>query len=487
MEVLQVRPIAAVTGAPAADHARLRALLYLRIRMANAIALGLGDAVALIGAIAGATLARNLILGGTYGPEWLWLVVPGWWAGAVLIQLLPSWGLGPVEELRRTTLLLICVFAATATMLFLGKEADDTSRLVVLFALGLGVFLVPLMRIRIKRWLIARDAWGIPVSVYGSKAATRRVVHFLNSERGLGYVPVAVCPEDATGEITPLRKVSLRFGKVHVKPDAAVAILATDGMEFERSLELMEGPLSYYRTVLLIPHLPDAPSLWVRPRDLSGVLGLEVERNIISPLQQILKRTVDLTLVAVSAPLWVPLCALLALLIWIEDGESPFFQQERVGKDRVRFSTLKFRTMVPDAEQVLTRSLAEDELLRREWETFFKLRHDPRITAAGRILRRFSLDELPQLFNVLRGDMSLVGPRPLPEYHHLQLSQRARDLRERVRPGLTGFWQISGRSALGTDGMERWDTYYVQNWSPWLDTVVLMRTIRVVISGSGAY
>ncbi|MEM6338258.1 MAG: sugar transferase, partial [Bacteroidota bacterium] len=149
--------------------------------------------------------------------------------------------------------------------------------------------------------------------------------------------------------------------------------------------------------------------------------------------------------------------------------------------------TLKFRTMVKDAEAVLKRRLDEDPALRREWETTFKLRKDPRITRVGRLLRRFSLDELPQLINVLRGEMSLVGPRPLPAYHHEELTDRVRTLRERIRPGLTGLWQVSGRSDSGNEGLERWDAYYVRNWSLWLDIVILTRTVRAVLGGKGAY
>jgi lipopolysaccharide/colanic/teichoic acid biosynthesis glycosyltransferase len=146
----------------------------------------------------------------------------------------------------------------------------------------------------------------------------------------------------------------------------------------------------------------------------------------------------------------------------------------------------KFRTMMPGAEQVLQSKLASDAELKQEWETNFKLKVDPRITRIGRFLRRTSLDELPQLFNVLRGQMSLVGPRPLPRYHHNELSTQVMKLRVRVRPGMTGLWQISGRSDTGNAGIERWDSYYVRNWSVWLDAVILARSVRAVVRGEGA-
>ncbi len=142
--------------------------------------------------------------------------------------------------------------------------------------------------------------------------------------------------------------------------------------------------------------------------------------------------------------------------------------------------------MVPNAEDVLRQKLEEDAELRHEWETFYKLRKDPRITKTGRLLRRLSLDELPQLINVVRGEMSLVGPRPLPQYHSNELPRRVRELRERVRPGITGLWQVSGRSDSGNEGMEQWDPYYVRNWSLWLDIYVLFKTVGAVLGRKGS-
>lgn len=200
-----------------------------------------------------------------------------------------------------------------------------------------------------------------------------------------------------------------------------------------------------------------------------------------------MKRALDLSLVILSAPFWVPLCLLLAGLTWLDDRHSPLFKQERVGQNGQKFFTWKFRTMVPNAEDVLKRHLAENAELRAEWEANFKLRRDPRITRTGNLLRKTSLDELPQLVNVLRGEMSLIGPRPLPEYHHQQLSPETRRMREKMAPGMTGLWQVSGRSEAGNEGMERWDPYYVRHWSFGLDLSILIRTVRVVLLGSGAY
>lgn len=178
---------------------------------------------------------------------------------------------------------------------------------------------------------------------------------------------------------------------------------------------------------------------------------------------------------------------MLGVLIRILDGEAAIFRQERVGFNGRSFKAMKFRTMQPEAEELLEQKLQQDFLLKKEWKRNFKLKKDPRVTPIGRFLRMTSLDELPQLVNVLRGDMSLIGPRPLPAYHYYELSERVRILRDRVRPGMTGLWQVSGRSQVGVEGMERWDTYYVRNWSIWLDAVILFRTFRAVLHKEGAY
>ncbi len=206
-----------------------------------------------------------------------------------------------------------------------------------------------------------------------------------------------------------------------------------------------------------------------------------------SKMQLGLKQLIEVAIVLLAFPIWFPICAIIYLLIWLEDGKNPLFIQERLGKEGKGFRTFKFRTMVPNAEEVLKKVLAEDEELRTEWETFYKLRKDPRVTRIGKFLRRTSLDELPQLFNVLLGDMGMVGPRPLTAYHQDVLPADVRALRESVKPGITGLWQVSGRSDSGTEGMKKWDPYYVRNWSIKLDVSILVRTAFVVIACKGAY
>lgn len=460
---------------------------YVRRRLINAVALATSDIVALSLALLVAGGLRLLWLGDPLIPAQTALLLPVWICGSLLMHLLPSWGLGLVEELRRLTLLNLLAFAGLALMLFLSKQTETVSRLTLTATFAISLPLVPYMRLHVKRLLIRRKIWGLPTVVYGTGDAARRVVRLLRAEQSAGFAPICVLNDDTSRWGTRIENVPVLGGMNLTVRHAPAAILTMPDASRQRLVDLLEGPLASYRTVLLIPDLFEMPSLWVKPRDLHGVLGIEIPSNLTSPLARYTKRATDLFLVLLTALVWVPICAVIAGLIYLEDRQSPFFMQERIGQNGRPLKTWKFRTMHVDAERLLHRALVEDEKLRQEWEEHYKLRHDPRVTRIGRWLRRLSLDELPQLVNVLRGEMSLVGPRPLPSYHHDVLPTRMRDLRERVRPGLTGLWQTSGRSDTGTEGMKIWDAYYVRNWSLWLDMVVLFRTVRTVVKGTGAY
>ena len=472
--------------------ARAFTAVYQRRRWANAAALASVETVALAVSLLAAGWLRQLVTGEVgmrLGPAWS--VVPLYLAVASAARLLPGWGLGAVEELRRIVLVLLSVFALAAVGMWLAHTNSSADNVSSRLALGLAgvvsVVLVPLARTKMKAALIRQDRWGVGAVVYGAGPAGARIVRQLHEERGIGYTPVAVFDDDPARWGDFLDVVEIVGGTDRIAPEASVAFLALPEAEREHQVALLEGPLACYRTVVVIPDLFEAPSLWVRPRDFAGVLGLELTSTLTRRTPRTVKRAIDLLAVIAAAPVWLPLVGLAALAVYMGDRTSPFYAQERIGEGGRPFRTRKLRTMVPDAEAVLARALDADPALRDEWDTTFKLARDPRITRVGAFLRRTSLDELPQLFDVLQGTMSLVGPRPLPRYHHEDLPERVRSLRERVRPGITGLWQVSGRSDAGNVGMERWDPYYVRNWSLWLDVVILVRTVQVVFKGSGAY
>jgi Undecaprenyl-phosphate galactose phosphotransferase WbaP len=182
----------------------------------------------------------------------------------------------------------------------------------------------------------------------------------------------------------------------------------------------------------------------------------------------------------------VPFALVIALAIVIETRGPVFFCHERIGRNRRRFRLWKFRSMVADSDLVLSRYLERNPTLRSEWLSTRKLKDDPRVTRVGRLLRRSSLDELPQLWNVFRGDMSMVGPRPIVEDEMVKYGP-VLDLYLQVKPGLTGLWQVSGRNDTSYRQRTALDSSYIRNWTIWADLVVLLKTVRVVLCGHGAY
>ena len=213
---------------------------------------------------------------------------------------------------------------------------------------------------------------------------------------------------------------------------------------------------------------------------------LRARPGLISPSRQTFKRVFDIVVALLLLGPLLPIYVIVSLLIKL-DGGPIFFAHERVGRGGRVFKCLKFRTMVPDAARVLDQVLACHPEARKEWLSTRKLKNDPRITRVGKLLRVASIDELPQLINVLRGDMSLVGPRPVvqEELREHYKGDNAHYLF--VRPGLTGLWQISGRSHADYEQRVYLDSWYVRNWSLWGDIIILLRTLPVVISGRGAY
>jgi len=460
---------------------------YFRRYWANTVALAAADAVALAIAVAASGAVRYLFRGQHMIPTWSWLLIPVWWVAAGVTKMLPDWGLGPVEHFRRTVLLLLGIFGGGTATVFLSKAGEDVSRLTFTNAFLFSLVLVPAARLTVKRLMISRQRWGLPAVIYGNSEIARQVLDAMRHETGLGYFPVGAFYDEQPGAKNYLGDLPRLGGLNQTTESAAVAVVAARDMSSEELISLLEGPLAVYRRVVIVPGLLETPTLWVSPRDFLGVLGLEVTSNLLNPIARIAKRLTEVSLILLLAPIWVPACVIIAGLILLEDRAHPFFSQERVGLGGVPFRTYKFRTMLVNAEEALKRALEEHPELEDQWKGNFKLRNDPRVTRIGRFLRRYSLDELPQFLNVLKGDMALVGPRPLPVYHHEKLPARVRSLREKVRPGVTGLWQVSGRSDSGTEGMAKWDAYYVRNWSLWLDVVILVRTLKAVLGGRGAY
>jgi lipopolysaccharide/colanic/teichoic acid biosynthesis glycosyltransferase len=201
----------------------------------------------------------------------------------------------------------------------------------------------------------------------------------------------------------------------------------------------------------------------------------------------VLKRFIDIVFaIPIALVVW-PIILFLAFVIKLVDPGPAIYVQERVGRNSKTLRIFKLRTMYADAEQRLEEQLRRDPRARAEWQRFFKLAHDPRVLPIiGNFMRHTSLDELPQLWNVIRGDMSLVGPRPFPAYHMTSFDCEFRIMRGSVQPGITGMWQVSSRSNGDLEVQRAEDLFYIRNWSIWLDIYILLQTVIVVLNGKGA-
>jgi Undecaprenyl-phosphate galactose phosphotransferase WbaP len=406
--------------------------------------------------------------------------------------------LGAVEELRRAVLGVAFVCLLLTAWPFLLRHTGSYSRGMAVLPGCFTAVLVPLARAVARRLFSSRRWWGVPVIVLGSGDIAHFLIERLRHHPHMGFKPVA-CLDNPVALDNNAGKPRACAGVPVAGPLSAArelakslkirhALVAVPGVARPDLVWMLDDWGTVFRHVILIPDLSGISSLWVSTRDLGGVLGLELRQNLLVPLNRCTKRAIDIVAALVIGIAALPVLAGAAL--WIKFGSqgSVFFRQERGGERGRTIQVPKLRTMHPDAEALLMRVLSESPEIRAEWACHYKLKRDPRILpGVGRFLRRTSLDELPQLWSVLKGDMSLVGPRPFPRYHLKEFDPRFRALRNRVKPGLTGLWQVSGRADGDLDLQETLDTYYIRNWSLWLDLYILARTARAVFLPRGAY
>lgn len=410
------------------------------------------------------------------------------------------WGLGHYsgrkpfwDELKEIFKALILIGVLDAALVYLGKW--QFSRLWLLTTWFLALMLTPFMRLLTKRLLLRLGWWQRPTVILGAGNNAQEAVSAILSEPLMGMEVIAFLA-------TPEELVSSRVGIEYSAPVLPLGddpMLVLQGMGYPQVVvaldkgslpgyeKLLRRLSAHYPDLMVIPSLRGLPLLGMEMTHFFShdVLMLRVRNNLSRLGPQIFKRIFD---IVASSFLLLLLSPLFAYLSWRirRAGGAAVYAHPRVGKDGKLFNCLKFRSMVPDADKVLQELLARDASARAEWEKDFKLKNDPRITPVGEFLRKTSLDELPQLWNVLKGEMSLVGPRPVVE----EELERYGDLTDHyleVRPGITGLWQISGRSNIEYSDRVNLDAWYVQNWSIWYDMVILLKTARVVFHGEGAY
>jgi exopolysaccharide biosynthesis polyprenyl glycosylphosphotransferase len=325
------------------------------------------------------------------------------------------------------------------------------------------------------------------IIIAGAGEVGRRVMRTIVARPDLGYAIVGYVddnPDKGQGKVGRFKGLGSIDDLPNVIDSEAVdeVIVTLPWNYHRRILSILRECARRDVTARLVPDLFQMSLSRVEVSDLGGVPLVEIQEIAFNRAELVVKRAIDLAgALALLAVGW-PLLAIIAVAIKLDSPGPVMFRQLRVGQNHKPFSRYKFRTMRVGAE-------LEVESLRDQNEAdgpLFKIRRDPRVTRVGQALRRTSLDELPQLFNVFRGEMSLVGPRPpIPEeVEHYQAWHKRRLA---VPPGMTGLWQVSGRSELTFDEMVLLDLYYIEHWSPWLDFSILLRTIPTVLGREGAY
>ncbi len=389
----------------------------------------------------------------------------------------------------------VCIFSTVGmfSVLYLGKVGEKVSRTVLVLTGLLSIPLMPLIRLSIKRILINSGLLRSKAIILGAGETGKLILKAIRNEKNLGINVVGFVDDDP-------EKIGARIDgiRVHAKVDSAYryigragiedVIIAMPGCERKKLMELIIKLQHRAKNLLVIPDLFGIAVLGTNLQHFfqEQVIGLEVTNNLARPINIFIKRIFDYTVgIFLLIILAIPM-AIISILIMATSRGPAIYTQERVGKGNKSFRCYKFRTMFSDADERLKELLETNEEARNEWNSKWKLTNDPRITKIGKFLRRTSLDELPQLFNVLKGDMSLVGPRPVTRKEIEKYYKDDAEMYFNVLPGITGLWQVSGRSNTSYAQRIALDSWYVRNWTLWLDIVILFKTVKVVLKREGA-
>lgn len=427
-----------------------------------------------------------------------------WWLTAIILGILAYEGLYTARypfwrELKRLVKSITLAFLVIFAVVFMAKLSDEVSRTVLTLTYILCLLILPFCRYAWKTILARLGLWRRKVLILGAGKTGELLAKTFSSDPYLGYEVVGFLEDDprkkrktftikrdtslkVLGDFSDAEEVMRRLGVRHL-------VVAAPGMPSQELVKLVNRLQREAASVLVIPDLFGVPvsSAEIDYFFEEQVMGFRVRNNLASPVNMFLKRAFDLVVGSIALLISAPLMAVIALAIKLDSLGPVIFAHKRIGRGGREFKCYKFRTMYLNNEEILRRYLASNPAAKEEWEKYAKLKgHDPRVTRVGKFLRRTSLDELPQIFNVLKGEMSLAGPRPYLPRERLRMGSYAETILL-ARPGITGLWQVGGRNEIDFEGRLRLESWYVRNWSLWLDIIILIRTVGVVLARRGAY
>lgn len=462
--------------------------ISLPIRRLMVLAMVCSDILSILFSIVFAALIRYFFLG-MFKPEaylWVSLFLVFFIISGALRGLYPATGSSAVDQLRQltttTTLLTLVIISVT----YFNKNSLEYSRLMIGLTWLFSVVTIPVNRMITRHFMARAGKWGEPTVVIGTDTQVDSLSRYFTGSPKIGLKPeLGLILSSPLSSLNPDQRRKLVHKARLINEDLAIhtVMVAYDSLDELGSIRDTFNEI--FDHVLLAN--PDNHGM-----DLNGVFlsqygqlhTFEIHHTLMDQFAQFQKRVIDVALSLIGLIGLFPFLCLIGLFVAINSNGKIFYRQKRLAKNRRVFEIIKFRTMVPEADKVLHEFLARNPDRQAEWNAYQKLKDDPRITPVGRVLRRFSLDELPQLWNVLKGEMSIVGPRPIMI---TQQDLYGSSLRHyvRVRPGITGIWQTSGRNRTSFSARTDYDVEYVMNWSIWLDIYILARTFWVVIRQDG--
>lgn len=465
------------------------------------------DLMSLIAAFSFALLVRLYVLpvlSGAFPPK----IPPGilnhlWWMiGIGLLSLfyeglytkrLPVW-----RETKRLVRAATLAFFLMLGIVYLDKLSGEVSRTVLVLGYLASLILLPLGRLAGKTALVKTGLWDKPILILGAGKTGELVAGALLREKLMGYRIAGFLDDDPAKRARGVQVNGLSFpvigsfrdsNRVIAQNGIRHLIIAAPGMQAHKLVTLVNSLQRQAASVMVIPDLFGMPVMSAEADYFfdEQVLSFRIRNNLASVWNMLAKRAFDLVVGGFVLIAVLPLLAAIALAVKLDSPGPVIFAHRRIGRGGNEFKCYKFRTMHLNNEEVLGKYLERNPEAKREWKKYAKLRdNDPRVTHIGRVLRKFSLDELPQIFNVLKGEMSLVGPRPYLPREYLDLDNHAESILL-ARPGITGLWQVSGRNEIDFEGRLQLESWYVRNWSLWLDITLLIRTVGVVLARRGAY
>jgi Undecaprenyl-phosphate galactose phosphotransferase WbaP len=405
-------------------------------------------------------------------------------------RLYPGIGLNPALEMKTVTHLNIVSFLIVFGFLMIRIPLWTQEKWELILISGLSIPSILGVRWLIRILVVQMGIWGEPVVVVASHDKVENLIGYFHERHRLGFVPVLGITLDSqspsTTQIMEVKELIELPDNHFARKGIHTVLVNTQIVSDLSKLRINQLLLRKFERMIFVSDMDWLEGASITCHDFEGMLGLEARQNFLTMPDEIFKRLLDILISILFGIIFLPLLVLTALMIKLDSPGPVFFKQQRLGKAGRRITIFKFRSMQVNAEKVLTEYLGKNPSALEEWNQTQKLHDDPRITRVGRWIREFSIDELPQLYNILKGDMSMVGPRPIMLDQN-KLYGEGLDVYTSVRPGLTGFWQVSGRNRTSFCQRAAYDVYYVRNWSIWLDIYILLRTVWVVLIRDGAY